>query len=126
MLPLGEPAEIESILSGAVERGLPLTAILPGRGFRPLPCRAVALESGDGQGGRGEGFSTLRLAGLYLQTAIREFVPVVAARPLQALGLSETEREAWRATATRSLDDLRAHRYWNVYFWYGQKPPAES
>ncbi|KAI1638311.1 S-adenosyl-L-methionine-dependent methyltransferase [Biscogniauxia mediterranea] len=68
----------------------------------------------------------LRLAGLYLQTAIREFVPVVAARPLQGLGLSDTEREAWRATATRSLDDLRAHRYWNVYFWYGQKPPTES
>lgn len=66
LLPLGEPTEIEAVLTGAVERGLPLTAILPGRGFRPLPCRAVALESGDG---RDEGFSTLRLAGLPLPAA---------------------------------------------------------
>ncbi|HEX2223971.1 MAG TPA: PilZ domain-containing protein, partial [Thermoanaerobaculia bacterium] len=61
LLPLGEPAEIEAILAGAVERRLPFTAILPGRGFRPLPCRAVALDTA-----QGDGFATLRLDGLTL------------------------------------------------------------
>ncbi|KAI0014974.1 S-adenosyl-L-methionine-dependent methyltransferase [Xylariomycetidae sp. FL0641] len=65
---------------------------------------------------------TLRLVGLYLRTAIQEFVPVVAARPFRALGMADAEREAWRATAVRALDDASVHRYWNLYFWMGQKP----
>lgn len=64
LLPLGEPAEIEAILAGAVERRLPFTAILPGRGFRPLPCRAAALDTSPG-----DGFATLRLDGLSLPAA---------------------------------------------------------
>ncbi|HEX6903014.1 MAG TPA: PilZ domain-containing protein [Thermoanaerobaculia bacterium] len=42
LLPLGEPSEIEAILRGAVEKKLAMTAILPGRGFKPIPCRAVS------------------------------------------------------------------------------------
>jgi ubiquinone/menaquinone biosynthesis C-methylase UbiE len=54
LLPLGEASEIAAVLAGAVERGLPLTAILPGRGFRPLHCRATALtEDGEPDGGVG-------------------------------------------------------------------------
>ncbi len=45
LLPLGEPSEIEAILRGAVEKKLPITAILPGRGFKPIPCRAVSFGS---------------------------------------------------------------------------------
>ncbi|MFL6197255.1 MAG: PilZ domain-containing protein [Thermoanaerobaculia bacterium] len=44
LLPLGEPSEIEAVLRGAVEKGLALTAIGSGRGFKPLPCRALAWE----------------------------------------------------------------------------------
>src|SRR6185369_15437209 len=44
LLPLGEPSEIRTLLQSVAERGLPLTAIRPGRGFNPVPCRAVAWE----------------------------------------------------------------------------------
>lgn len=43
LLPLGEASEIAAVLQGVVDRGLPLTAILPERGFRPVRCRATAL-----------------------------------------------------------------------------------
>lgn len=63
LLPLGEPAEIDAVLSGAVARGLPLTAILPGRGFRPLPCRALSYGRDPGLDDRHE---VIRLDGLSL------------------------------------------------------------
>lgn len=49
LLPLGEVSEIEAILRSAVERGFPVTVIQPGRGFKPLACRIVALEPGHGR-----------------------------------------------------------------------------
>jgi ubiquinone/menaquinone biosynthesis C-methylase UbiE len=49
LLPLGEVSEIEAVLQSAVERGLPVTAIQPGRGFKPLACRIVALKTGRGR-----------------------------------------------------------------------------
>ncbi|HEX2642177.1 MAG TPA: PilZ domain-containing protein, partial [Thermoanaerobaculia bacterium] len=66
LLPLGEPAEIEAVLSGAVARGLPLTAILPGRGFRPLPCRALAFGRSERED---DGHEVIRLDGLRLPAA---------------------------------------------------------
>jgi ubiquinone/menaquinone biosynthesis C-methylase UbiE len=44
LLPLGEPSEIQTLLRSVVERGLPLTAIRPGRGFTPVPCRALVFD----------------------------------------------------------------------------------
>src|SRR5690349_3937539 len=49
LLPLGEASEIEAILRSAVERGLPVTVIQPGRGFKPLSCRIVVFEPGRGR-----------------------------------------------------------------------------
>lgn len=46
LLPLGERSEVESILRSAVERSLPMTAVLPGRGFKPRTCRLLAFEPG--------------------------------------------------------------------------------
>ncbi|KAI1499049.1 S-adenosyl-L-methionine-dependent methyltransferase [Biscogniauxia marginata] len=88
-------------------------------GFRNVQCVVKKVPVGPWARDK-----TLRLVGMYLKTIIQEFVPVCTARPFQVLGLSETEREAWRATAIRALEDQSVHRYWNVYFWYGQKPPA--
>ncbi|KAI1074888.1 S-adenosyl-L-methionine-dependent methyltransferase [Whalleya microplaca] len=90
---------------------------LEAAGFRNVQCVVKKVPVGPWARDR-----TLRLVGLYLQTVIREFVPVCAARPLAVLGLSDAERAAWRAKAVRSLEDPYPHRYWNVYFWYGQKP----
>jgi len=44
LLPLGEPSEIRTILQKLIERALPVTVIQPGRGFRPVTCRASAFE----------------------------------------------------------------------------------
>ncbi|HVG08805.1 MAG TPA: PilZ domain-containing protein [Thermoanaerobaculia bacterium] len=46
LLPLGERSEVEAILRSAVERSLPMTAVLPGRGFKPRSCRLLAFEPG--------------------------------------------------------------------------------
>ncbi|MFP5287167.1 MAG: PilZ domain-containing protein, partial [Thermoanaerobaculia bacterium] len=56
LLPLGRRPEIEAVLQGVVDRGLPVTVLQPGRGFKPLSCRAVAFEPGTGRDG-----ATLRL-----------------------------------------------------------------
>jgi ubiquinone/menaquinone biosynthesis C-methylase UbiE len=56
LLPLGRRPEIEAVLQGVVDRGLPVTVLQPGRGFKPLSCRAVAFEPGSGREG-----ATLRL-----------------------------------------------------------------
>lgn len=47
LLPLGERSEVEAILRSAVERSLPMTAVLPGRGFKPRTCRLLAIEPGE-------------------------------------------------------------------------------
>ncbi|KAK8064381.1 hypothetical protein PG994_007019 [Apiospora phragmitis] len=64
----------------------------------------------------------LRLAGWYLRTAIHEVLPALCGKPLSVLGLNEVERELWRAAAVRAVNDDSVHRYWNMYFWYAQKP----
>lgn len=47
LLPLGERSEVEAILRSAVERSLPMTAVLPGRGFKPRTCRLLSIEPGE-------------------------------------------------------------------------------
>ena len=44
LLPLGERSEVEAVLRSAVERRSPMTAVQPGRGFKPLDCRLLAFE----------------------------------------------------------------------------------
>jgi ubiquinone/menaquinone biosynthesis C-methylase UbiE len=51
LLPLGRRSEIEAVLRSVIERGLPVTVLTPGRGFKPLSCRAVAFEPGEGRDG---------------------------------------------------------------------------
>ncbi|HKH43518.1 MAG TPA: methyltransferase domain-containing protein [Thermoanaerobaculia bacterium] len=90
LLPLGEAAEIEAVLRGAVERGLPLTAILPRRGFRPIPCRAASLEPRDATG------DALVLAGLSIPEDVRALYLTFADHPLcyalEGIVLSHGER----------------------------------
>lgn len=64
----------------------------------------------------------LRLVGHYLKLVIQDFLPALAGKPLLALGLNQVERELWRSAAHQALEDMSVHRYWNFYFWYGQKP----
>jgi ubiquinone/menaquinone biosynthesis C-methylase UbiE len=44
LLPVGERSEVEAILRSAIERGAPMTAVQPGRGFKTLDCRLLAFE----------------------------------------------------------------------------------
>lgn len=44
LLPLGEVSEVEAILRSAAERSLAMTAVLPGRGFKPKTCRLVGFD----------------------------------------------------------------------------------
>lgn len=60
LLPLGERSEVEAILRSAVERSLPMTAVLPGPGFKPRSCRLLAFEPG-APGEEGDGLLRLDL-----------------------------------------------------------------
>lgn len=67
---------------------------------------------------------TLRLVGLYQKTAVLEFIPTLAGRPFEALGMSQAESEVALAMARKSLEDTSVHRYFNYFFWYAQKPES--
>ncbi|KAF3017869.1 hypothetical protein E8E14_012634 [Neopestalotiopsis sp. 37M] len=64
----------------------------------------------------------LRLVGHYLKLVIQDFLPALTNKPFALLGLNQVEREMWRTATFKALDDMSAHRYWNFYFWSGQKP----
>ncbi len=65
---------------------------------------------------------TMRLIGLYQQTAVMDLMPALAGRPFQALGMSPMESEVALAHARNGLRDMKVHRYFHYYFWYAQKP----
>ncbi|KAF4126530.1 Conserved hypothetical, protein [Geosmithia morbida] len=67
---------------------------------------------------------TLRLIGLYQKTAILQLMPALAGRPFEALGMAKAESEIVLSLARKGLEDTGAHRYFNYYFWYAQKPGA--
>lgn len=96
LLPLGETAEIEAVLHNAAERGLPMTAILPGRGFRPIPCRALGLE--DSPQPSGLAGKALILSGLILPADVRalylSFVDHPLHYALEGIILARGERPA--------------------------------
>ncbi|KAK8133311.1 hypothetical protein PG999_001484 [Apiospora kogelbergensis] len=94
-----------------------LDAVLRDAGFVNVQC--VVKKIPVGQWARDK---KLRLAGWYLRTAITEVLPALCGKPLSVLGLNEVERELWRAAAMRAVNDDSVHRYWNMYFWYAQKP----
>ena len=68
----------------------------------------------------------LRLAGHYQKVAVREFIPTLAGRPFEALGMSKAESQVAVALARKALEDLSVHRYFNYYFWFAQKPESSS
>lgn len=68
---------------------------------------------------------TLRLIGLYQKLTLLDFMPALAGRPFQALGMSPTEIEVTLALARRGLDDTKVHRYFKYFFWYAQKPKSK-
>ncbi|KAL1853639.1 hypothetical protein VTK73DRAFT_8908 [Phialemonium thermophilum] len=64
----------------------------------------------------------LRVIGHYQRLAVQDFLPALAGRPFEALGMSRTESEVTLALARNALKDMRVHRYFCYYFWYAQKP----
>jgi len=65
---------------------------------------------------------TLRLIGLYQKMAILDLIPALSGPPFRALGMSPVEAQVTLAQARRGLEDTGAHRYFNYYFWFAQKP----
>ncbi|HEX7180699.1 MAG TPA: PilZ domain-containing protein [Thermoanaerobaculia bacterium] len=79
LLPLGESSEIEALLRGLVDRALPLTVVLPGRGFKPLTGRAAAFQAADGGDALG---ATLGLDGFSIPLGTRVVYPAFSDPPL--------------------------------------------
>lgn len=95
----------------------PLGAVLEAAGFTNVRC--VVKKAPLGTWARNK---TLRLVGQYAKLALLDSLSSVMGKPFAALGYSEEEREVWAAKIRQAANDDSVHRYYNVYFWYGQKP----
>ena len=94
-----------------------LGRLLIDAGFENVHCRIMKVPIGPWAKDK-----TMRLIGLYQKTAVLEFIPTLAGRPFEALGMSSVEAEVTLALARTALEDKKVHRYFNYYFWYAQKP----
>ncbi|KAK2749034.1 methyltransferase domain-containing protein [Colletotrichum kahawae] len=65
---------------------------------------------------------TQRLIGNYSKKSIEMAAPAFAGKPFEAMGISKVESQVWCATVKKDMEDLSKHRYYNMFFWYAQKP----
>ncbi|KAG6007144.1 hypothetical protein E4U21_006328 [Claviceps maximensis] len=101
------PAELEPLLREA--------------GFVKIHCQIMKVPIGPWAKDR-----TKRVIGLYQKMAVLDFLPTLPGRPFKALGMSDAEAQVAIAMARKGLDNANAHRYFNYYFWYAQKPESCS
>lgn len=101
------PAELEPLLREA--------------GFESIHCQIMKVPIGPWAKDR-----TMRVVGLYQKMAVLDFLPTLTGRPFKALGMSDAEAEVAVAMARKGLDNANAHRYFNYYFWYAQKPGSSG
>jgi len=101
------PAELEPFLREA--------------GFENIHCQIMKVPIGPWAKDR-----TMRVVGLYQKMAVLDFLPTLPGRPFKALGMSDAEAEVAIAMARKGLDNANAHRYFNYYFWYAQKPGSSK
>ncbi|KAF5490165.1 Secondary metabolism regulator LAE1 [Colletotrichum fructicola] len=65
---------------------------------------------------------TQRVIGKYSRQAIEMAAPAFTGKPFEAMGISKVESQVWCATVKKDMEDLSKHRYYNMFFWYAQKP----
>ncbi|ODA76964.1 hypothetical protein RJ55_07481 [Drechmeria coniospora] len=94
-----------------------LESVLIDAGFVNIHCKILKVPIGVWAKDK-----TMRLIGLYQKTAVLEFMPAMAGRPFEALGIPAAEAQLKLAMARKALEDTTVHRYFNYYFWYAQKP----
>lgn len=99
------PAELEPLLIEA--------------GFENIHCKILKVPIGTWAKDK-----TMRLIGLYQKTAVLDFIPTLAGRPFEALGMSQAEAQVRLAMARNALGNVQVHRYFTYYFWNAQKPAA--
>lgn len=96
-----------------------LGRLLIDAGFTNVHCRIMKVPIGVWAKNK-----TMKLIGLYQKTAVLDFIPTLAGRPFEALGMSPQEAEIRLSLARNALDKVSVHRYFNYYFWYAQKPTS--
>lgn len=124
-MPDDDPVKYMYDLAGTAFRKFGMDVTLPKRlepllqssGFENIHCVVKKVPIGVWAKDK-----TLRLIGLYQKMAILDFMPALAGRPFQALGISEAEGQVTLAFARKGLENTKSHRYFNYYFWYAQKP----
>ncbi|KFY92876.1 hypothetical protein V498_04686 [Pseudogymnoascus sp. VKM F-4517 (FW-2822)] len=94
-----------------------LKPLLLDAGFQNIHCKIMKVPIGTWAKDK-----TMRLIGLYQKTVVGDFIPTLAGRPFEALGMSQVEEQVTLALARKALNDANVHRYFNYYFWYAQKP----
>ncbi|PHH82637.1 hypothetical protein CDD83_3211 [Cordyceps sp. RAO-2017] len=63
----------------------------------------------------------LKAVGILMQTVMLESLDALAAKPLDALGMSPEDRRVLMEKAEKSLEDTTIHRYVNCCFCFGQR-----
>ena len=64
--------------------------------------------------------------GAMMKAVVLESLSAFAAKPFEALGILDDERQRLIAEVKKSLDDKSIHRYLDFRFCYGQKSPELS
>jgi hypothetical protein len=124
-MPSSDPFKRLYDLAGEAYQKFGMSTSLPARlepllidaGFQNIRCKRMKVPIGTWAKDK-----TMRLIGLYQKTAVRDFISTIGGRPFEALGLSQEEGQVTLAFARKALEDPNAHRYFNYYFWYAQKP----
>lgn len=98
-----------------------LGRLLIDAGFTNVHCRIMKVPIGVWAKDK-----TMKLIGLYQKTAVLDFIPTLAGRPFEALGMPPAEAEIRLSLARNALDKVSVHRYFNYYFWYAQKPTSAA
>lgn len=88
-------------------------------GFTAIQCKVIKVPIGPWAKN-----NRLRRVGHYQKVAVREFIPTLAGRPFEALGMTQEESQVAVALARKALDDMDTHRYFKYYFWCAQKPKS--
>ncbi|KAF9876736.1 methyltransferase domain-containing protein [Colletotrichum karsti] len=90
---------------------------LESAGFKNIHCEVKKIPVGTWPKDQ-----TQRLIGYFSKQAINMAAPAFTGKPFEAMGISKVEAQVWCATIKKDMEDNSKHRYYNMFFWYAQKP----
>lgn len=98
-----------------------LGPLLADAGFLNIDCEILKIPIGKWPEDR-----EMQHIGLLQERAIIDFLPTLALRPFNALGMSREKAEMELILGRKALKEKHIHRYFYYYIWCAQKPICEG